>query len=216
MARELRPVSRATQAPAERSVPQILVTAAVARMLDYPYRLATVLVTLFFAWTVAWWAGLIALVLGGAVCWFLRGVERDRALRRQFVRAWRGTPERSGLAHDLDLVNRSGIVPAVVQYLVDDAAGQRIIGFSLPAGITASMFEKQKETIADALGAHRAEVQPVSPGRLDFVVFDRDALTETMRAEWTREVDPAVPEISDPAPERVTPYWLADDDEGSR
>lgn len=213
MAREMRPVQRATQGPQPRSVPEILITRGAARMLDRPYRWGTVIATLLMWWTVNWWAALIVLVIGIGVCYVLRGVESDRAARRRFVRAWRGNAERPGLAHDLDLVNRSGIVPNVVQYVVDDAGGQRIIGFSLPAGITAAMFEKQRETIADALGAHRGEVQPISPGRLDFVAFDRDALADTVSAEWTREFDSAVPDVVDNPVDESVPYWLADQEE---
>lgn len=212
MGRELRPVQRATQGPQPRGVAEILASRAGARILDRPYRWGTVLATLFVGWSVNWWAALVVLVLGIIVSYLLRRVESDRSMRRKFVRAWRGTPEQAGLAHDLDLVNRSGIVPNVVQYLVDDAAGQRTISFSLPAGITASMFEKQRDVIADALGAHRAEVQPISPGRLDFVVFDRDALAETVSADWTREVDPAVPDVPEEFVSGGRPYWLEDED----
>lgn len=217
MAGELRPVQRATQGPQPRSVGQIAAARVAAWMLDWPYRSGTVLAALFIWWTVSWWAGVIVLAVGAVICWYLRGVERDRAARRRFVRAWRGTPERPGLAHDLDLVNRSGIVPNVTQYLVDDLAGQRTISFALPAGITSGMFDKQREVIADALGAHRAEVQPVSPGRLDFVVFDRDALAETVSADWARGVEPAVPEVPETPPiGEAVPYWLTDDDEDDR
>lgn len=216
MAADMRPVQRATQGPQPRNLIEIAAGAILVRMADWPFRSATIALGLLLWWSVAWWAGLIALVVGGAVCYLLRRQERAWAQRRRFVRAWRGTPERPGLAHDLDLVNRSGVVPTVTAYVVEAAAGRRVVSFSLPAGITPSMFEQKREVITDALGAHRGEVQQTGPGRVDFVVFDRDALNETVKAEWTREVGPAVPDLpeaGDPFDDDEVPYWLADGDE---
>ena len=153
---------------------------------DYAVISGVVVSVLFVVWVFEGFWFVVVAVVGVAVWWHRKDWEKKWRQRRVIDRRWKGVPPSPGVAHSLGLSNSAGSIPRLRTFKSE--AGIRELAFALPPGVTAESFEKVRSALADALGAHRCQVEKIAPGQVRVRLVDVDAMETPRDAGWAKDV----------------------------
>ena len=132
-----------------------------------------------------WWVVALIAAAAMAIAVYVPQVAvplRRRKLRREAVRAWNGDSRASGIAKGLGLESAGHL--ARLDRMDWDEAGDRVLGVTLPPGVTAAQVDAKRVEIGSALGAAFVEVKPAGFGAVTIALRQTDPLDGAERVSW--------------------------------